>query len=164
MNNKDDFMSSLNTLCEELEAKKKALDEREALLNQKEETYQASLVKSKELQDEELAVTFDIGGQLFKYKVEQIRKYPESLLCVLLEEWTCDGEVAFIARSGLMFSRVDCFIRGVQLPFSGEPAVIDEFAYYGLPCPPKQFIPKEPVSKTNPNTKYTRMKVHGLKY
>ena len=159
MENKQVFIESLKTLCDELESKEKELKERETLLDQREATYQASLVKCKELQDEEMPVTFDIGGQLFKFKVEQIRKYPESLLCVLMEKWTKENEIAFIARSALVFSYIDCFLKDAPLPLLCQGDIKKEFAYYGLPCP----LPDPAKEPTSFRPIHANRYYHGLK-
>lgn len=125
---------------EHIRARQKELDEREAALALREKTLEESLRKSDALTDNDI-VTFDVGGQLFKYNAEQIHKYPESVLCVTMERWCAEGRVPIFTRSALLFAYVDSFLKEVPLCSFVENGAKAEFDFYGLPFPLPEPVP-----------------------
>lgn len=118
----------------ELKSREEALERREADIEMREKAFEERLKACAGIQDETI-VTFDIGGQLFKYNAEQLRKHPESILCIYMERWMQNGRVPVFPRSALLFAHIDAFLKDVPLPCVAEGGLKAEFDFYGLPWP-----------------------------
>lgn len=132
----------LHELCTEIEEREHTLEKREEQVKKREQLVEDAMKKCESLRDDDL-VTYNVGGQLFMYTVEQIEAHPESMLATFISErWNKHTKGDFdpkerifsIPRSARLFRYVDDFLRGHAISIEAEDkeATAAEFLYYGF--------------------------------
>lgn len=132
----------LHELCTEIEEREHTLEKREEQVKKREQLVEEAMKKCESLRDDDL-VTYNVGGQLFLYTVDQIEAHPESMLATFISErWNERAKGDFnpkerifsIPRSARLFRYVDDFLRGHTISIESEDkeTAAAEFLYYGF--------------------------------